>query len=435
MDLPDIVKQIVDYIPSVNFTQPETADSVSLFETTIRYLGGMLAGYDLLKGPLANVAEEGNVRTLSSAIDPANIDALLTQSKNLADALKFAFNTSTGIPANGLFPQNQTTDGGTSNGLATIGTLVLEWTHLSDLLGDEEYGQLAQKGESYLLNPQPASSEPFPGLVGTDVDITTGQFLDANGGWSGGDDSFYEYLIKMFVYDASRFSSYKDRWTLAADSSIKYLASHPSSRPELTFLAEFRGTQPINSSQHLTCFDGGNFLLGGAVLGEQQYIDFGLQLVDGCHDTYNQTATRIGPESFSWNTTNLPADQSDFYDKAGYYITDSSYILRPEVIESYYYAYRITGDSKYQDWAWDAFVAINATTKARSGYTEITNVNAAGGGDQNDFQDSFLFAEVLKYSYLIHAPDAVYDVQAPGQTNMWVFNTEAHPMKVVGSTS
>lgn len=65
MDLPEIVKKIVDYIPSINFTQPETADSVSLFETTIRYLGGMLAGYDLLKGPLANVAEEGNVRNLS----------------------------------------------------------------------------------------------------------------------------------------------------------------------------------------------------------------------------------------------------------------------------------------------------------------------------------------------------------------------------------
>jgi mannosyl-oligosaccharide alpha-1,2-mannosidase len=28
----------------------------------------------------------------------------------------------------------------------------------------------------------------------------------------------------------------------------------------------------------------------------------------------------------------------------------------------------------------------------------------AGGGGYNDFQDSFWFAEVLKYSYLIHAP-------------------------------
>lgn len=311
---------------------------------------------------------------------------------------------------------------------------MLEWTHLSDLVNDAEYGQLAQKGESYLLNPQPSSSEPFPGLVGTDVNITTGEFLDASGGWSGGDDSFYEYLIKMYVYDSSRFSNYKDRWVLAADSSIANLASHPSSRPDLTFLAEFDGTDLINNSEHLTCFDGGNFLLGGAVLGVQKYIDFGLQLVDGCHDTYNQTATHIGPESFSWNTTNLPANQSDFYNRAGYYITNADYILRPEVIESYYYAYRITGDSKYQDWAWDGFVAINATTTARSGFSEIDNVNSPGGGDKLDFQDSFLFAEVLKYSYLIHAPDAEYDVQAPGTANTWVFNTEAHPMKVAVTT-
>lgn len=92
---------------------------------------------------------------------------------------------------------NRTTDGSTNNGLATIGTLVLEWTHLSDLTGNKTYGELTQKGESYLLNPQPKSSEPWDGLVGTNVDLNTGKFLDASGGWNGGDDSFYEYLIKV----------------------------------------------------------------------------------------------------------------------------------------------------------------------------------------------------------------------------------------------
>lgn len=89
--------------------------------------------------------------------------------------------------------------------------LVLEWTHLSDITGDTTYADLSQKAESYLLNPRPASSEPFPGLVGTNINITTGLFEDASGGWVGGDDSFYEYLIKMFVYDASRFGEYRDR--------------------------------------------------------------------------------------------------------------------------------------------------------------------------------------------------------------------------------
>lgn len=99
---------------------------------------------------------------------------------------------------------------------------------------------------------------------------------NAQGGWNGGDDSFYEYLLKMYVYDSSRFSNYSERWVLAADSAMEHLASHPSSRPQLTFLASFVNTSFVNTSEHLTCFDGGSFLLGGQVFGRQEYIDFGL---------------------------------------------------------------------------------------------------------------------------------------------------------------
>ncbi|MBH1945701.1 glycoside hydrolase family 47 protein, partial [Erythrobacter sp. YJ-T3-07] len=80
-------------------------------------------------------------------------------------------------------------------------------------------------------------------------------------------------------------------------------------------------------------------------------VDFGLLLVDGCHDTYIETATGIGPEVFAWrdsatnSSTNkpIPAEQADFYEKAGFWITSSAYVLRPEVIESFYYAWRATG--------------------------------------------------------------------------------------------
>ena len=146
----------------------------------------------------------------------------------------------------------------------------------------------------------------------------------------------------MYVYDSSRFASYKDRyaitfqiprslksglimrrWVAAADSTMAHLASHPSSRPDLTFLAMFNGKQLDDESGHLACFDGGNFILGGLVLNQQKYIDFGLQLVAACEDTYNQTLTGIGPESFSWNTSNIAANQVAFYQKAGFYITSS----------------------------------------------------------------------------------------------------------------
>jgi len=368
---------------------------------------------------------------------------VLNQAARLADNLAFAFDTPTGIPSNNLYFNPPSTDGSTSNGLATIGTLVLEWTHLSDLTGNKTYGELTQKGESYLLNPryQPPFVSPWDGLLGTNVNLTTGLFLDASGGWVGGDDSFYEYLIKMYVYDSTRFAEYKDRWVAAADSSIKHLASHPSTRPDLTFMAAYENTTRLFYSEHLACFDGGNFLLAGLVLKEQKYIDFGLALVAGCEDTYNSTLTGIGPEIFQWvengtsptdpNNPPPPADELAFYERAGFYITDSVYVLRPEVLESFYYAYRITGDQKYRDWSYNGFLAINATARTGSGFAELDDVNAPNGGGFNDFQDSFLFAEVMKYAYLIHGDDEEYQVGSGG-VNQFVFNTEAHPFKVAG---
>ncbi|EOA90138.1 glycoside hydrolase family 47 protein [Exserohilum turcica Et28A] len=413
----ETVNQILDHIPTINWGV--TNDAVSLFETTIRYLGGMLSGYDLLRGPLAHLADS-----------EAKVEALLTQSIHLANNLSFAFETPTGIPWNILVLSDRS-NSGTPNGLATVGTLILEWTRLADLSGNQTYADLVAKAEEYLLKPSPPSSEPFPGLLGTRINVTTGEFLDASGGWVGGADSFYEYLIKMYVYD-EKYTELRDRWITAVDSSIKYLASHPASRPDLTFLAAYSGTHIRNVSQHLACFDGGNFILGGLVLDKQEYVDFGLDLVNGCHDTYIETATGIGPEIFSWNLTTLPANQSAFFNTSGFWIQDSGYQLRPEVIESYYYAYRATADPKYQEWAWDAFVAINETTRVGSGYSSINNVNVVGGGGFQNFQESFWFAEVLKYSYLIHAGDAEWQVAGKGGKNGWVYNTEAHPVKVRG---
>ena len=50
----DIVNQVLEHVPTIDFSKTNT--SVSLFETTIRYLGGLISGYDFLKGPLADLA-------------------------------------------------------------------------------------------------------------------------------------------------------------------------------------------------------------------------------------------------------------------------------------------------------------------------------------------------------------------------------------------
>lgn len=125
MQIDSVIDDILDFIPTVDFTRTE--DSVSLFETTIRYLAGMLSAYDLLQGPLANLAWNASA-----------VEEILVQAKSLADTLKYAFDTPSGVPYNTLLLASRTNDGATNNALATIGSLVLEWQRLSDITGDPE---------------------------------------------------------------------------------------------------------------------------------------------------------------------------------------------------------------------------------------------------------------------------------------------------------
>jgi hypothetical protein len=123
------------------------------------------------------------------------------------------------------------------------------------------------------------------------------------------------------------------------------------------------------------------------------------------------------------------ASQANFYAESGFFITTDSYDLRPEVMESYYYAYRITGDPKYQEWAWDAFVAINATARVGSSFSSFVGVND-GPVQYGDNQESFFFAELMKYAYLIFAEDGPWQVNCGGGSgNLFVYNTEAHPFR------
>jgi mannosyl-oligosaccharide alpha-1,2-mannosidase len=91
-------------------------------------------------------------------------------------------------------------------------------------------------------------------------------------------------------------------------------------------------------------------------------------------------------------------------------------------MESLFYAYRTTGNTIYQDWAWDAFQHIIAATEAKYGYTAIQDVMTVRGSVLND-QESFWLAETLKYLFLI------FDDPARLSLDQWVFNTEAHPLR------
>ncbi|KAK2757895.1 maturation of Asn-linked oligosaccharides protein [Arachnomyces sp. PD_36] len=420
----EAVNSILDHIAEVDFSY--SAEDVSFFETSIRYLAGMLSGYDLLDGPASDLIDG----------DQSKIEPVLQQAKALGDLLKVAFSTPSGLPVNGLeFQGNGTSirhDDPQSG--AVVIDLLLEWQRLSDLTGDPEYGELDKKAVEYLINdPQPPENVPWPGLIGTNWDPNTGKAVDADGGWVSGMDSHYEYLIKAYLYNKEDFQAHRDAWSLAADSSIAHLASQPSSRDDITFLAAYSNQTLDFRSEHLACFHGGNFILGGTTLGNQKLVDFGLNLTNGCHETYIQTATGLGPGGWNWQDAktgeNAPPDEElDNYNERGFWITGSDYALRPEVIESYYYAYRVTGDTMYQDWAWDAFVNINSTCRTGSGFAELLDVDDLEGGF-NNLQDTFFFAEVLKYLYLIFSEEADWQFKVD-QTNTFVFNTEAHPIRL-----
>ena len=120
-------------------------------------------------------------------------------------------------------------------------------------------------------------------------------------------------------------------------------------------------------------------------------------------------STGIGPESFGYfssdgnYTGSTPsASQIAFYKKHGFFITTSYYYMRPEVLESNFYAWRYTGDVKYYHRAISAYQSFQKYLKTPNidAFAPINDVNAADGGGFINDMESFWFAEVLKYLYL-----------------------------------
>jgi mannosyl-oligosaccharide alpha-1,2-mannosidase len=81
--------------------------------------------------------------------------------------------------------------------------------------------------------------------------------------------------------------------------------------------------------------------------------------------------------------------------------------IRPEAIESVFIMYRITGDTRYQDVAWQMFNSIQKHTKTKISFAAIRDVTA-DEPDKFDSSESFWMAETLKYFYLIFSePDVI----------------------------
>ena len=99
-------------------------------------------------------------------------------------------------------------------------------------------------------------------------------------------------------------------------------------------------------------------------------------------------------------------------------------IQRPEAIEAIFYMYRKTGDATYREWAWEMFQSMVKHYKTPNGWVGLKDVRMNPPIKDNTMQ-SFFLAETLKYFYLIFCDSDVINLDE------WVFNTEAHPMKVM----
>ncbi|KAF2702670.1 glycoside hydrolase family 47 protein [Pleomassaria siparia CBS 279.74] len=121
MGLQEEFEEAVEAVDKIDFTTTPRHD-IPLFETTIRYLGGFLAAYDLSGGKHNN---------------------LLTKAVELAELLISAFDTPNRMPVTYYLwrPDFASQPHRASNRvvLAEIGSLSLEFTRLSQITGDQKY--------------------------------------------------------------------------------------------------------------------------------------------------------------------------------------------------------------------------------------------------------------------------------------------------------
>lgn len=103
--------------------------------------------------------------------------------------------------------------------------------------------------------------------------------------------------------------------------------------------------------------------------------------------------------------------------------------LRPEFLESTYFLYKATNDDYYLHIARRALNQLETHARVKCGYAAISDVRTKANEDR---MDSFVFAELFKYFYLIFSEekDVLFDLDE------FVFTTEAHmlPIKMADYT-
>ncbi|XP_042885178.1 ER degradation-enhancing alpha-mannosidase-like protein 3 isoform X2 [Penaeus japonicus] len=351
---------------------------VSVFETNIRMVGGLLSGHIMAE----------HLNQLYGALGWYRGE-LLTLAKDLASRLLPAFNTTTGIPhakvnlKYGM--KSPKLQGSRETCTACAGTIILEFAALSRLTGDPIFEEKARQAMDCLWSQRHRGSD----LVGTVLNVHSGDWVRRDSGVGAGIDSYYEYLLKAYVLLGDE--GYLERFNKHYSAVMKYISQGP-------MLLDVHMHRPHTTSR--------NFM--DALLAFWP----GLQVLKGdikpaieTHEMLYQVIQRHNflPEAFT----------TDFQVHWG------QHPLRPEFLESTYLLYLATDDPYYLRVGEQVLRSLQKHTWVPCGYAAVKDVRT---GVHEDRMDSFVLAETFKYLYLLFAKpsDLIIDL------DQFIFTTEAH---------
>ncbi|KAJ2392520.1 hypothetical protein H4S02_000738 [Coemansia sp. RSA 2611] len=416
MGLKDEFARAQQHVVNIDFHN-DGGQLAKVFETNIRYLGGLLSGFEL----------SGDAVFLSKAVE-------------LADLLMPAFDTPLGLPWQMLNITtgvgSSETEGTSATNLAEIGTYQMEFFRLSQHTGNATYHEAAQRVITVMLERNsphdPTSLYTIPGMYPLDFDMLSGRFTGSAAYWGGGGDSFYEYLAKTWILSDFMLHRNLDLWRESVQALREYGTAESSDG--FLFPGFVDGAKFYPYVDTFTNFVPGTLGLASKLVGSDTYFALAEQLLEAGFSVFDKMASSLGAEAVRFVRKNVGSDYLQLsaqgraqVERYGIALERPYYVLRPELIESLFVMYRLTGKQEYADRVWGIWQGMQRNCRVENGYVGTGNVtvDAATTGVHNaiDSTESFFFGETFKYMYLTFADHDVISLDE------WVFTTEAHPLK------
>jgi mannosidase alpha-like ER degradation enhancer 2 len=356
---------------------------VQNFEITIRLLGGLLSSYQLT----------GDKRLLNLAED-------------LGNRLLPVFNSPTGLPYRYVNLKTGKVRGNVTNP-AEAGTLLIEFGTLSKLTHKQVFYDKAKRALVAIYNRRSSI-----GLVGTWINVETGEWTDTDSHISGAIDSYYEYLLKCAILFDDQ--DCRRMWVNSIAAINKYLSQNVVHG--LMYAGGNAGGQ-VRVPE--LWYGHADMVTGKRTKTIYGALDAFFPAVLALSDDLDR-AERLQASSFKmWSQYKIESEEFDYESRQ---VVSASYALRPEIVESTYYLYHYTRKGIYLRMGETMFRDFVKYCRTEEGYAALKSVVTK---EQADSMQSFLFAETFKYFYLLFAPPKTLDFDKV------TFNTEAHPVRKV----